>query len=87
MLIKRIHGADVIFGVPPDWDKATMGECMGLPVRTVKTPEGTYMVSAWEPTPAEMQRMVDGEPLYLWIRGAVHPVVSVTVAGDPDVGI
>ena len=87
MLIKRIMGADMIFGAPPDWDKAAMGECAGLPVRNVDTPEGRFMVSAWEPTPAEVRRIIAGEPVYLWVRGSGHPVVSVTVAGDPDVGL
>lgn len=87
MLIKRIAGADMIFGAPPDWNPDAMGECAGLPIRTIKTPQGEFMVSAWEPTAAEMQRMIEGEPVYLWVRGAGHPVVSITVAGDEDVGI
>lgn len=87
MLIKRIKGADMIFGAPPDWKAEEMGDCIGLPIRNIQTPEGTFMVSAWEPTPAEMERMLDGEPVYLWVRGTGHPVVSLTVAGDADVGI
>lgn len=84
MLIKRIRGADMIFGAPPDWNGLD-GGCAGLPVRNIKTDEGNFMVSAWEPTPDEMRRILDGEPVLLWIRGeATHPVVSVTVDGDPN---
>ena len=85
MLIKRIAGADHVFGAPPDWDKSSMGECAGLPVKMVKTPDGEYwMVSAWEPTPDELRRIIDGEPVQLWVRGMGHPVVSINVAGDPN---
>lgn len=87
MLIKRILGADMIFGAPPDWDASKMKGCAGIPVRNVDTPEGRFMVSAWEPTPDELRRMLDGEPVYLWVRGSGHPVLSITVAGDPNVGI
>lgn len=88
MLIKRILGADHVFGAPPDWDHSKMQGCAGLPVRMVHTPDGNFMVSAWEPTPDELRRMIEGEPVYMWVRGLTgHPVVSLTVAGDPDVGI
>lgn len=82
MLIRRINGADVLFSAPAD-----ANGCAGLSVRRVDTPAGRFVVSAWEPTPDEMRRIVAGEPIYLWVRGSGHPVVSLTVAGDPHVGI
>jgi hypothetical protein len=78
MLIKRIENAYRLLGAPPDWDGKDMS-CGVLPVRDVLTPEGQFMVSAWEPTPSELRMLSEGATLKLWIRGASHPVVAVTV--------
>lgn len=80
MIIKMIDGFSRVFGAPADWDgKDTT--CGALPVRDVHTPEGPFMVSAWEPTPAELEAIQRGETVKLWIRGSGHPVVALTV-GD-----
>lgn len=79
MLIKQIEGFTRSFGAPPDLTPE--GVCLGLPVRDVMTEEGNFMVSAWEPTPEELQALLRGETIKLWIRGLTHPVVSLTV-GD-----
>jgi hypothetical protein len=80
MIIKRIEGFTKVFGAPPDWNGEDM-TCGALPVREVQTPEGIFHVSAWEPTPAELRAIADGETIKLWIRGPGHPVVAMTV-GD-----
>ena len=80
MLIKRIENASRVLGAPPDWDGKDM-TCGALPVMDVLTPEGTFMVSAWEPTPSELAALAAGATLKLWIRGSLHPVVALTV-GD-----
>lgn len=82
MIIKRIAGANRVFGAPPDWN----GEdttCGALPVREVRTTEGTFLVSAWEPTPEELRALAAGETIKLWVRGPGHPVVALTVGDVP----
>lgn len=80
MIIKRIAGATRVFGAPLDWNGKDM-DCGALPVREVSTPEGVFLVSAWEPTPEELRAIARGETIKLWIRGPGHPVVALTV-GD-----
>ncbi|APG04927.1 hypothetical protein BJI69_14190 [Luteibacter rhizovicinus DSM 16549] len=80
MIIKCIERFSRVFGAPVDWDgKDTT--CGALPIKDVQTPEGPFMVSAWEPTPADLAAMQSGETVKLWIRGTLHPVVALTV-GD-----
>lgn len=82
MQIKRIEGTTRVLGAPPDWidDGVT---CQGLPIRDVITPEGPFMISAWELSAAELQALANGETLKLWIRGTGHPVVSLSVGDVP----
>lgn len=82
MIIKFIQGADHIYNAPPDWSGKDM-TCDALPVRHVSTPDGQFLVSAWEPTPEELGAMQRGETVKLWIRGEDHPVVALTV-GDVE---
>lgn len=82
MIVRRIEAATRVLGAPPDW-KDDGNSCVGLPVRDIMTDEGNFMVSAWEPTAEEIQRLQNGESLYLWVRGYGHPVVSITV-GKPE---
>lgn len=78
MIVKRIEGTTRVLGAPADW-KDDGASCVGLPICDVLTPEGPFMVSAWEPTPAEIEALKNGETLKLWIRGVAHPVVGLTV--------
>lgn len=78
MLIKCIAGATRHLGAPPDWNGKDMS-CGVLPVIDVPTPEGNFMVSAWEPTPSELRAMQAGHSINLGIRGSTHPVVFVHV--------
>jgi hypothetical protein len=82
MIVKRINGATMTFGAPHDTEP---GEVRGLPVRQVVCEIGEFYVSAWEPTPAEIQAMIDGETVKLWVRGPGHPVVALTVGTLPVV--
>lgn len=78
MILKRIEGATRILGAPSDWkDDGT--QCVGLPVRDVDTSDGRFMLSAWEPTPDELERIRQGASVILWVRGTQHPVVAFTV--------
>lgn len=78
MLVKRIAGATRNLGAPADWDGKDMSCCV-LPILDVHTAEGNFMVSAWEPTPAELRAMQAGHSVNLGIRGSSHPVVFVNV--------
>lgn len=79
-IVKRIEGATRGLGRPADWD-SERSLCADLPIRDVVTEHGPFMVSAWELTPAELTAVAQGATIKLWIRGTVHPVVSITV-GD-----
>lgn len=77
MIIKRIEGATRVFGDPGDMES----HCSTLAIRDVVTKDGNFMVSAWEPTPDELKALNNGASVQLWIRGNVHPVVAMDVAG------
>lgn len=75
----RIQGATRALGAPADWDKNSQGPCGTLLVRDEKTTAGEAMVSAWFPTPEEIERMKQGAPIYLTLMGRIHPPVSLCV--------
>lgn len=86
MLIKRIEGATRNLGAPSGWDPDIHGMCSVLPIADIPDPTtGNWMVSAWEPTPEEIARIVAGGSIHLWVQGTLHPVVSMTVGGEPPV--
>lgn len=52
----------------------------GLAVLDAVTADGEpVMLTAWEPTPAELARLNKGAPVYLWVMGIAHPPVKVEV--------
>lgn len=52
----------------------------GLAIRDMTARNGVpVMVSAWEPTPAEIEAIKRGEAVYLWVMGSSHPPVTLTV--------
>jgi hypothetical protein len=79
MLIRRIEGATRNLGAPADWD-GDISKCNVLPIADVMTDHGPFMVSAWEPTPAELEAINAGASIQLWIAGTGHPVVSLAVS-------
>lgn len=81
MIIKRIEGATRTFTSPNDVEP---GNVKGLPILDVQTDIGNFMVSAWEPTPAEIQQLINGDTVKLWVRGTVMPVVALTVGEEPE---
>jgi hypothetical protein len=78
MLIRRIENATRNLGAPPDWD-GDLGKCNVLPIRDVQIEDSPFMISAWEPTPAELAALNAGGSIKLWVQGVRHPVVSLTV--------
>jgi hypothetical protein len=83
MIIKHIEGATRVLGKSQGY--------LGLPVRdevreftvggeTVKAPA---MVTAWEPTPDELERINAGATIYLRVLGTAHPPVMLEVGEVP----
>jgi hypothetical protein len=57
---------------------------LGLAVADITLDGGSpAMLTAWHLTPYEITALTKGAPLYLWVLGAAHPPVMLTV-GDPD---
>jgi hypothetical protein len=63
---------------PQGWDHERDGICHTLDI----CDRDGFMISAWRPTPAELARLNEGEPIFLHIQGVVHPVVALTVGGE-----
>lgn len=54
---------------------------LGLCVRDFTYDDGTpAMMTAWQPTPAEVARIVAGAPIYLTLLGSAHPPVLLEVS-------
>lgn len=82
MLISRIPNATRVIGKSQGY--------LGLPLRdevrntTVAGPETPCMVTAWEPTPDELERINEGEKIHLVILGTQHPPVMLEVPWPAD---
>ena len=81
MLIKRIRGYTRVLGAPAGWTPETSGECLGLPIRDEMNGDLPCMVSAWEPTPAELAALAAGASIKLRVIGHAHPPVMLSVEG------
>ena len=81
MLIKMIQGATRVIGKAQGYN--------GLPIRdelineTVNGEDTPCMVTAWEPTPAELEALNAGAPVLLRILGRQHPPVWIDVGAIP----
>lgn len=81
MMIGHIQGATRVLGKSQGY--------IGLPLRdemincTVGGEGTPAMVTAWEPTPEEIRRIVAGAPIYLRILGTQHPPVMMDVGDVP----
>lgn len=83
MLVLRIEGTTRTLGKQQGY--------MGLPVRDQIMQDGAgqqfpVMVSAWQPTPAELALLNAGASIHLGIVGAAHPPVLLTVGPAPTDG-
>jgi hypothetical protein len=62
---------------------------VGLPVRDEKMIDGATgletpcMVTAWEPTPAELADLAAGAPVVICILGSAHPPIIVATGEIP----
>ena len=81
MLIKMIEGATRVIGRSQGF--------LGLPLRdeaihdSVFGPDTPSMVTAWEPTPEELEKLKVGAPIYLRLLGTAHPPVMLSVGEVP----
>lgn len=77
MMIARISGATRVLGKSQGY--------LGLPLRdevrntTVDGPATHVMVTAWEPTPDELERIAKGAKIHLVVVGTRHPPVRMEV--------
>ena len=62
-------------GAPSNWNHETDGICHTLDIML----QDGAMVSGWIPTESELVKLNAGEPLFLHISAASHPVVAMTV--------
>jgi len=62
-------------GAPSNWNHETDGICHTLDIWD----RDGFMISGWRPSAAELAKLNAGEPLFLHIRGTVHPVVALSV--------
>lgn len=82
MIIRRISGATRVLGQSQGY--------FGLPVRdevvdeTVNGPKTPCMVTAWEPTPDEIERLINGAPVHVRVLGTAHPPIMVDVGEVPE---
>lgn len=82
MIIGRIPGATRVLGKSQGY--------LGLPIRDEVIEEGVNgpgtpcMVTAWEPTPDEIARLVNGASVQVRILGTAHPPIFVEVGEIPE---
>jgi hypothetical protein len=82
MIIARISGATRVIGKSQGY--------MGLPIRdevrhtTVDGERTPVMVTAWEPTPDELERLSKGALVQLCVLGTGHPPVMLEVGEIPE---
>lgn len=81
MIIARIANATRVLGKAQGY--------LGLPIRdelrstTVDGPQTPVMVTAWEPTPDELDRLNKGAFIQLCVVGTGHPPVMLEVGEVP----
>jgi len=73
----KLTDATRSLGAPADWNDTT--PCDTLDIYDNETPEGNFMISAWQPDAAELLALNAGAFVFMHIRGTQHPVVSLTV--------
>ena len=81
-----IAGATRVLGAPRGWNPEKDGPCGGLPILETLTAHGQKcMVSAWIPTPEELERLNAGAAIELCVMGIVHPPVGMSIGAVPNV--
>lgn len=81
MIAARIGGATHELGRSQGYSP------LHIQARTIETEGGDkvhVLVSAWEPTPVELEALNSGAKVHLYIVGVSHPPVMVTVGEMPE---
>ncbi len=82
MLVGHIEGATRVIGKSQGY--------LGLPIRdvaincSVNGEETPAMVTAWHPTPDELEALMNGAPIHVQLLGQSHPPIMVGVGPVPD---
>jgi hypothetical protein len=82
MLAGHIEGATRVIGKSQGYHR--------LPVRdvavkcSVNGEQTPAMVTAWHPTPSELEALRNGAPVYVQLLGQAHPPIMVGVGSEPD---
>ncbi len=71
--------ANIVFRKPEGWDES---QCSDVAAFQGQIGEGTLdgmevVIVAWQPTPAEIQEIVNGHPIYLMVCGSGLPPHSL----------
>ena len=69
---------NLVLGAPTGWSQDTL-KCDPLAVTTTSTPQGNAFVSYWRPSKHELEQLIAGQRVQLWIFGDAHPPVAVQV--------
>jgi hypothetical protein len=73
-----IKGYDRLLGPPGDWIQELDGDCGHLAIRDTMWDGHQALVSAWKPSPEDLQTLKNGGCITLYIIGQnSHPVVAV----------
>jgi hypothetical protein len=82
MQIGRVEGTTRVLGKSQGY--------LGLPIRdeplncSVGGPNTPSMVTAWLPTPKEIEAICAGAPIHVRILGTAHPPIIVEVGAAPS---
>jgi hypothetical protein len=71
MIPGRIEGANCVY---------KLEGCHDLPVRVIKTEHGQCLISAWQPSLEEMEALLAGASVVLYIYATGQPPVAVGVS-------
>lgn len=74
MQIGRIRGCNFVYRAPEG-----MENCQDLHVKVTEQDGCRIITSAWFPSPDEVKRLSEGQPIYLHVYGSGHPVVGMSV--------
>lgn len=77
-----INGDGRVLSRPVGWDEEV--PCEGLQVEDYRVGDSNVMKSKWLPTGTELDAILAGEPITLWVWGEAHPPVAVGVDNSDD---
>jgi hypothetical protein len=70
----HFDGVTAIYKAPPDWNEATHGPCVDLPVQRT----ADFAISRWQPSFSDLQILNNGGSVEIAIAGG-QPAIAVGV--------